>query len=117
MKHKSYAIHLFTCVLLVYGISGTGCSSYRVATKAQASTDNTPHNTKKAYSLLWGLLNNPQVISTPVCDELGVNGVSEVIVKKNAGDALLTIFTLGIYSPVHVSWKCSKPCAPQPRPL
>lgn len=110
MKRKSVTIHLVFSLLIVYGISGSGCSSYRVATKAQGSTDRTPANSKKAYSLLWGLLNNPQVISTPVCDDLGLKGVSEVIVKKNVGDALYTIFTLGIYSPVHVTWTCSKPC-------
>ncbi len=110
MTHKSFTIHLFSCLLLVWGVSGSSCSSYRVATKAQSSTDYTPANSKKAYSLLWGLLNNPQVISTPVCDSLQVNGVAEVIVKKNVGDALFTVFTLGIYSPVHVTWRCSKPC-------
>lgn len=110
MKRKSTTIHLVVCLLLVYGTAGSSCSSYRVATKAQVSTDNTPANRAKAYSLFWGLLNKPQVIHTPVCDKLDVNGVAEVIVKKNVGDALLTIVTLGVYSPVHVSWKCSKPC-------
>ena len=62
------------------------------------------------WSLFWGLLNKPQVVMTPNCDALDVNGVSEVTVKTNVGYALITIVTLGIYCPVNISWKCAKPC-------
>jgi hypothetical protein len=110
MKHTSITVRLVFFLLLVYNISCSSCSSYRVATHAQGSTDNSSVNSTRAYSLLWGLLNHPQVIRTPVCDSLGVNGVAEVIVKKRVDDALLTIITLGIYSPAHITWKCSKPC-------
>jgi hypothetical protein len=97
-------------LLIVCCLSCGSCSSYRVATHAQGSTDYTKPNSKKACSYFWGLLNSPKYIATPVCDSLGVNGVSEVIVKKRVDDALFTIFTLGIYSPAHIVWKCSKPC-------
>src|SRR5437016_4144801 len=97
LMKRSYFICIAISLLLVYDVTCSSCSSYRVATHAQGATYNTPANSKRAYSLFWGLLNNPQVITTPVCDSLGVYGVSEVIVKKNVGDALLTVFTLGIY--------------------
>lgn len=89
----------------------SGCYSYRVATHAQPSTDKVQISHAKAYSLFWGLINKPQVITTPNCDALKINGVSEVSVKTNLGNTLLTVVTLGIYCPVRVEWKCSKPCA------
>ena len=100
-----------TCLLFVAIWSCSSCFSYRITTHAQGSTDNIPANHKKAYSLFWGLINKPQVITTPVCDSMGVNGISEVVVKTNFGNTLITIFTLGIYCPVRVEWKCAKPCA------
>jgi hypothetical protein len=88
----------------------SSCYSYRLATQAQSSTEGSTRYSRRATSLFWGLLNKPQVIHTPNCDSLGVLGVSEVAVKTNFGGALLTVLTLGIYHPVRVEWKCSKPC-------
>jgi hypothetical protein len=88
----------------------SSCYTYRLATHAQPATDQLTTTTKHTYSLFWGLLNKPQVLQTPNCDELGVNGVSEVTIKTNLGYALLTVVTLGIYCPVNISWKCAKPC-------
>ena len=87
----------------------SSCYTYRVATQAQAGTEVT--NTVTAHSYLWGLVQKPpDFIHTPVCDSLGVNGMSEVTLKKNFGCALVTVVTLGIWSPMKVQWKCSKPC-------
>ncbi len=86
------------------------CYTYRLATHAQPATDELSTTKVRAYSLFWGLLNKPQVMHTPNCDALEVNGVSEVTIRTNLGNALLTVVTLGIYCPVTVSWKCAKPC-------
>lgn len=87
-----------------------GCYSYRLATQAQPSTDLQYSKKVHAASLFWGLLKNPQEIHTPNCDSLKVLGVSEVEVKANFGNALLTVVTLGIYCPVTIRWTCSAPC-------
>lgn len=87
------------------------CYTYKLSTGAQASTDELSTTTIHTYSLLWGLVNKPQVLHTPNCDSLGILGVSEVKVQTNFGNALLTIATLGIYCPIKVVYKCSKPCA------
>src|SRR3954470_1367574 len=86
-------------ILLASFFFFSSCYSYRVATHAQGSTENIATNRMKAYSMFWGLIQKPQVIHTPICDSLGVNGVAEVKVKANVGCALLTVFTLGIYCP------------------
>jgi hypothetical protein len=86
----------------------TSCYTYKVATHAQAGTEVSKAVT--AHSFFWGLVQKPAQIHTPVCDSLQVNGMSEVTVKTNFGYALITVATLGIWSPVKVQWKCSKPC-------
>ena len=86
----------------------SSCYSYKVATHAQAGTELSKPVTANAF--FWGLIQKPAQIQTPVCDSLGVNGMSEVTVKTNFGYALITVVTLGIWCPVKVQWKCSKPC-------
>lgn len=96
----------------VYGIAValccTSCYSYRLATHDQPGTIHVESRTANSY--LWGLVNKPTLITTPICDTLGVNGVSEVAFKTNFGFALITVATLGIWCPVKVEWICSKPC-------
>ena len=87
-----------------------GCYSYRLATKAQYSTDDLATSKVNTASLFWGLVNKPQVIQTPNCDAMDVLGVAEVQVRTNFGFVLLTVATLGISCPMTISWKCSKPC-------
>lgn len=88
----------------------SSCYTYRLATHAQPATESLVTTRKTAHSLFWGLLNKPQVITTPNCDDLGAPGVSEVIVRTNFGYACVTLLTLGIYCPVTVEWKCAKKC-------
>jgi len=98
--------------LFVLLLSFSSCFSYRLATKALPSTDITKVSSTPAYSLFWGILNRPQIIMTPNCDSLELNGVSEVIVRRNFGQSMVSLLTLGIYNPVRVEWKCTKPCPP-----
>jgi hypothetical protein len=110
MQLHTSSSRIICALLLTCSLSFGSCASYRIATHAQGSTDYTPANSKKAYSLFWGLINKPQVILTPVCDSLGVNGVSEVKISTSFGNVLVTMVTLGIYCPAKVQWKCAKPC-------
>jgi hypothetical protein len=93
-----------TCLLVLF----TGCYNYRVATRAQAGAEVSKAFT--AHSYLWGLLQKPPTIPTPICDSLEVNGLAEVTVKTNFGYSLINVVTLGIWCPIKMQWKCSKPC-------
>jgi hypothetical protein len=100
--YKLLVYMIFACIL-------TGCFSYRISTHAQAGTGMS--KTTTAHSFFWGLAQSPKNgITTPNCDSLDVNGMSVVKVKTNLGFALITVATLGIWSPVQVQWQCSKPC-------
>lgn len=94
--------------LMIGLIAFSSCYSYKVATHAQAGTEES--KTVTAHAFFWGLIQKPAQIHTPVCDSLGVLGMSEVTVKTNLGFALITVATLGIWSPAQVTWRCSKPC-------
>jgi hypothetical protein len=100
-----YAIFFLASLLFL-----SSCYSYRIATHAQPGTEISKPVIANVY--FWGLLKKPVEIHTPICDSLEVNGVAEVTVTTNLGYALITVLTLGIWSPVKVQWKCSKPCQP-----
>lgn len=85
----------------------SSCYNYRLATKAQPGTE---VNSKTAHSFFWGLARKPGLITTPLCDSINANGVSEVTVRTNLGYSLITVATLGIWCPVRIEWKCGKPC-------
>ncbi|HXB09492.1 MAG TPA: hypothetical protein VNW04_20340 [Puia sp.] len=93
--------------LIICGVLLSNCYSYRIATHAQPGTE---FQTRTAHSFFWGLVQNPKEISTPICDSLHANGVSIVQVQSNFGYSLITVLTLGIWSPMKIQWKCSKPC-------
>ena len=93
---------LAICMLLL-----NSCYTYRVSTLAQPGTE---LNSRTANSFFWGLIQSPKEIATPICDSLNANGMSVVQVKSNFGYSLITVATLGIWSPMKIEWKCSKPC-------
>jgi hypothetical protein len=94
--------------ILLLPVVLSSCYTARVETKAQAGTEVSHQNVNFFF---WGAIQSPKRIVTPICDSLGVNGMAEVTVKNNFGYSLLTVITLGIWSPARVEWKCGKPCA------
>lgn len=96
---------------LLLAVSLSSCYTYKLATKAQPGGDELATTTVRARSLFWGLVNEPQVIHTSPCDALGLPGVAEVKVETSFGNVLLAFGTLGIYCPMRIVYKCSKPCA------
>jgi hypothetical protein len=97
----------YRLLLLLIICSFSSCYSYRISTKAQAGTETTR---VKAASLFWGLAQTPKQLVTPNCDSLNLKGMTEVRMRTNFGNILLTVVTLGIYCPMQIEWKCSKPC-------
>ncbi len=79
-----------------------------MGTYAQAGTEMSKPITANSY--FWGLLKKPKDIYTPLCDSLQVNGMSDVTISSNFGYSLITVVTLGIWSPIKVQYKCGKPC-------
>ena len=95
------------CLLVPALLLLSSCYSYRISTHAQPGTE---VNSVTAHAFFWGLVQNPKEITTPICDSLNANGVAQVQVKNNFGYSLITVVTLGIWCPMRLEWKCSKPC-------
>ena len=83
-----------------------GCYHYRLATSR--FDPSTGYERKTRHSFFWGLAQQ-NVVATN-CDSLGVKSLDEVRVTTNFGYALITVATLGIWSPMTLEWKCPKPC-------
>lgn len=98
---------LAVAVILTVALSFSSCITYRVQTHKLEGTE---YEERRVSSLFWGILQNPKVITTPVCDSLGSPGMSEVYIRRNFGHFILSTVTLGIYNPAILKWKCSKPC-------
>ena len=98
---------LLVVFMLTATISLSSCVSYRVQTRKLEGTE---YDQERVRSLFWGIMQSPKVVTTPICDSLGSSGMSEVYIRRNFGDYLLSALSLGIYNPATLKWKCSKPC-------
>ena len=84
-------------------ISLSGCYHYRVTVP---DTDPaTEYESKTMHTFFWGLINDPE---KQVADDCVSNSIDEVRVSTNYGYALITVITLGIWTPMDVEWRCGK---------
>jgi Bor protein len=114
MIKKTYLSFKILIFAILFSQLTAGCYSYRIATHAQGGTE--PIKViGKSYA--WGLLQNPPLIATPVCDSLESRGMSGIRVKKNFGRNLVTLITLGFYSAVEIEYQCGKPTPKTVNPL
>lgn len=103
MRSKSFTTPLALSLIVLT----SSCYTARIETHAQPGSEVSKQTVNFFF---WGAIQSPKRITTPICDSLGVNGVAEVTVRNNFGYSLITVVTLGIWSPTRVEWKCSKPC-------
>ncbi|GAB3809383.1 hypothetical protein GCM10028819_50870 [Spirosoma humi] len=100
--------HLFVrpvyLIMLLFVLQG--CYHYRIATSR--FDPSTGYQKKTAHSFFWGLVQN-NVVATD-CDALHLKSLDEVRITSNFGYSVITVATLGIWSPVQLEWKCPKPC-------
>lgn len=92
--------------LIVTMLSVQSCYQYRVL-----NTNNDPateYRKTMMWSYAWGLVNKPKDFHIPNCNNN--NAIDEVLFKKKFSHSVLTLFTLGIVSPVEIRWRCHKPC-------
>lgn len=111
---KNYSKIKILIFSLVFTQIISGCYSYRIATHSQGGTE--PIKVV-AKSYAWGMVQNPPLISTPICDSLDARGMSGLRVKKNFGRSLVTFITLGFYSAVELEYQCGKPTPKTTNPL
>ena len=109
--NKQYNYYIRIVIFISLMSMTQGCYHYRVSS---AHFDpSTSYNQKTVHSFFWGLVqpgeNGISVVANN-CDSLNIHSIDEVRISTNFGYALLTVVTLGIWSPMTVEWKCAKPC-------
>jgi hypothetical protein len=90
-----------TIILVASGIVG-GCAHYHV--RSAEPNPGTELVSRPSNSALWGAVRDDVIPHN--CQ---TNAIDEVRVNRNAGHALVTILTLGLWAPVDVEWRCRKP--------
>lgn len=104
MPRKPLPTAVAVLLLLVY--SG-GCYHYRIATPEEnPATEWKPPKRKVVHALAWGLLNKPQSAVASGCET--TNSLDQVRITTNLGYTIITVLTLGFWSPLEVEWRCSK---------
>jgi len=111
-KNNTTKVNVIKIALLLLLSLNQGCYHYRVSS---ANFDpSTGYSKKTVHSYLWGAVQkrtNGIDVVTANCDLLNINKLDEVRVTNNFWYALITVATLGIWCPVQIEWKCSKPSA------
>lgn len=86
-----------------------GCADYHLTVPDSdpftPRGQDTPYKTYNANAYLWGLVLDPQVLPAD-CQGQGIN---DVFVKRNFGQDLASVLTLGIWMPAEVSYQCHAP--------
>jgi hypothetical protein len=111
---KSTIIHpklriFFGAIFLLYIFSNeTGCYTATILTQdAVGSTEISKPVT--LHRFLWGLVNSNDTVP-----ESRHKGLHSVFLHTTCSEAIVTIFTLGIYCPIDYTWTFSLTPAPKP---
>jgi len=89
-------------------IAISGC--YHVRVIVPQPDPGTEYKKKTVQNLAWGML--PKKKDIPASDCLGTTRLDEVRASSNLGYNLLTVGTLGFWSPAQIEWRCTKPFTP-----
>ncbi len=82
-----------------------GCYHYRVTVpQPNPATD---IESRTVHSLFWGLVQEDTTARNCAPGQ-SLGALDEVRVTTNLGYAVLTVVTLGIWSPHDVAWRCAK---------
>jgi hypothetical protein len=102
-------------ILVVFQLTAIAC--YRVHLLAPEPDPVTTACRRTVHTLAWGLVTRdtrstyceaavPDSVAT-ACEQS--NAIDQVRVSSNFGFTLLTVLTLGFWSPVQLEWHCAKP--------
>lgn len=94
---------LLVCTIAIIASLDTGCATTRVhAGDSSEFTENTcTHCDTVVWAYWWGF-KQPRIEA--LCTE---KSMSEVKVQTHFGHALITVFSLGIAMPQHITWICA----------
>ena len=92
---------LLACV--VFG--AVGCSTTTVVVPNPDPVTEYRERNTTSQTFFWGLMQDPQTVVAENCES---NSLDNVRVSNNFGFALVTVLSLGIWSPIEVNWRCAE---------
>lgn len=84
------------------------CYHYRIS--SPNNLPSTEPESEVVHGFFWGLAVKPKNGLKPTNCEPHDMALYQVRVTSNLGYSLITVLTLGIWSPMKVEWQCAKPC-------
>ena len=110
--------HVAALVLLVCGLSTSGCYTYHVyqiggtEERELGNQPGTEWRHKTLHALAWGAIRQDLPVDNCRLANGQRLGIDEVKVDTNIAYLLASTVTLGIWVPLKVSWRCAKPPVP-----
>ncbi len=96
-------------VLVVGVLAVAGCASYQVTVPdsdpIQLEGQEAEYVERTMHGYFWGFVLDPQVLAAD-CQGQGIN---DVVVDRTLGHDLAGVFTLGIWMPMDVRFRCKAP--------
>ena len=92
-----------------------GCATYRVYQvggpegRELGNQPMTEWESKTLNTFLWGAVRQDLPVENCALGDGTRTGIEEITIEMNLGHRIATIFTLGIWQPVKISWRCAKP--------
>jgi hypothetical protein len=80
----------------------SGCYHYRVV--APDPEPATEYENRVVHSLFWGLLQAKDISAVDCLS----NAIDEVRVTTNLGYSVISVATVGVWTPMNLQWRCAK---------
>ena len=110
LADSEFSIYRKLGIALVFLSVITTCGCYHVRVIVPQPDPGTEYKKKTVQNLAWGML--PKKKDIPATNCLGSTRLDEVRASSNLGYNLLTVGTLGFWSPAQIEWRCTKPFEP-----
>jgi len=106
-SHGRYRRGKRPIVVLAFAVSvlAAGCSTTTVSVPNPDPVTEYRERNMTAHTFFWGLVQDPQTVVATNCES---NSLDNVRVSTNYGYALVTVLSLGIWSPLDVNWRCAE---------
>ena len=93
---------LIVSVIALALAGASGCATYKIHYKNARPPGGDVREQKQAF-FLWGLAGGEDVDLDALCP----TGVAQIHSKKSVGDQLLSLITVGLYTPMSVEVHCA----------
>ena len=108
-REKSRVVAVFSCLLT------SACASYLIRSAEAEPVGNAGQPFKHASTSIGGAAgfstDGPGYVTRDTCH---TGDLAQVEVRRNVGQTLITLLTLGIVSPATIYYLCEKPQPPPP---